>query len=83
MRKAHSKSRNIGNPREDVQRHKRVLRQLLLAVDEDQRAKGSKDNQTDHLRRAPGKRLATKIKTEQEHQGKAQNGQTTEPVNCL
>lgn len=80
MRKGYRQCGNVGQTRKDAQRHKRILRQSLLAVDKEQGAKGSEDNQADHLRRAPGECLPTKIKAQKEHQCQSQDGNAAVPI---
>lgn len=53
---------------EQCEGHQRIFRESLLAVDEEHTAQGTKDDQTDDLRRRPGKRVATKIKSQQHHE---------------
>lgn len=63
--------------------HQRVFGDIFLPAEEYNREKRPEDNQTNHLRRVPGKRFPPKIKTQEYHQGKAYDRQTSQPINCF
>ena len=80
MRKSYGEGGNVGQTSEDVQRHQRVLCKPLLAIDEKQGAERPENDQANHCRRAPRKCLSSKIESEKQHQGQAQDGQAAEPI---
>jgi hypothetical protein len=83
MRKGYRQCGNVGQARKDAQRHKRILCQSLLAVDEEQGAEGAEDNQANHLGRAPGECLPAEIKAQKKHKCQSQDGDAAVPIDCF
>lgn len=78
--KANQQGCDIRRISEYTKRHERILREPLLAINEQQRKQTPKHDQTDNLRRVPGESDASEIQAQEQHQGQAQDGKATEPV---
>lgn len=67
---------------ENVHGDERVLCYLSLAVDESDDHKAADDEECDHFSGVPGEKGTTKVETEEDHQGEAEESDHAGPIEC-
>lgn len=80
MDETNKEASDIGTLMEQLERNQRILSQLLLAEEEQHAHHQSKHDQTNYLRRVPGKDVAPEIEAEKKHQCQPKDGDTSEPI---
>ena len=80
MTETHHQAGDVGEMAEDAQRHDRIFGDLPLNEEKDGDGHQTKDDQTQHRCGVPGVGHAAKLEAEQQHEGAADDGERTKPV---